>query len=108
MSEYITMDEVKDVVQRNAEVVNLVRHAVGFTSLNEVARSVEMNWASFANALERGDQLNAKSRGRARKGKFSGLEALEHLTETIKPIPLSGYADILETVARHLREQARQ
>ena len=99
----ITMDEIRCRVKSNAHIVDVVAKEIGPVSLNAVARSVEMNWASFVNAVARGDQLRPESRGRRRRGKYSGVEALEILTETMAVKTPGEYADDLERVAAALR-----
>jgi hypothetical protein len=83
-NDLITLEDVYEIIRINKEIIDILKRFVGPTSVREVYTGLGMNWSAFKNALDRGEDLGAHSRGRTRRG-VSGVEALELLTVQLKP-----------------------
>ena len=101
----ITLNDVRLRIQENVSVLNMVKSALGPTTMSEAYKSVEMNWSSFKHALMRGEDLTETKRGRDRTGRYTGRQAIRILSAAMKKKTNEQYAELLEKVASELRNR---
>ena len=101
----ITMPEIRTQIAQNQKVSDLVRSCLGPTTMAEVYNSVEMTWASFKNAVQKGEALSPSSRGIARKGRYTGKEGVEVVSQWLRSRPNTreDFARELERLAQEIR-----
>ena len=94
-------EELKTVIARNNKVLELVKSHLSPVTMTHVTEMFDITFPALKYALEKGDDLGALSRGKARKGK-TGREIIEELPKRVPLLTERDYAAQLRRVADEL------
>jgi len=98
-------EELKKVILRNNRILELVRSELSPVTLTEVTKMFDITFPALKYALEKGDDLGALSRGKARKGK-TGREIIEELPKRVPLLTERDYAAQLRRVADEIESSS--